>query len=178
MRGYWGAGAVTCLLFPFALLAGCQTVEHNTPSHRPEVVVQAKPAEAKAAIIGTLVNLGDSLVRDSDFQLVMEQQVDDAVANALLGSRYDPTVEYRMTFTFLPVGDGTRVIGEGALVTNGGTSFEKLTPVNNGRASVGMQNVLNDIAAGFAAKKPVETIVSEAVAGSLARKAAAGASSK
>ncbi len=117
--------------------------------------MQAPASEAKAALIGTYLNLGSSLKKDSEFQVVIEES-----GASLLG----PALDYRMSFTLLPSGLNTRVVGEGALVKNNGTGAEQTIPANAGAPGERMQFTLNTIAAGFAAKKPVDVIVTESAA--------------
>ena len=155
------------------LVAGCQTVKHDTPSGKPEVSIRAPSKDVKTALVGTLVNLGYSIKHDSDFQIVLERPVDNVMANVLLGSQYDPTVEARVTATFLEMNGSTRVISELGIVRNGGSAFEQVDNFNNSRDSQGIQNIMADIKVGLEARKPLAQVVADAVAASELRKAEA-----
>lgn len=154
-------------------VSGCQTIKHDTPSGKPEVSVRASTKDVKMAFVGTLVNLGYSVKRDSDFQIVLEHPVENVMANILMGSEYDPTVEARVTATFLEMNGSTRLIAELGIVRNGGSAFEQVDNFTNSRDSQGIQNVMNDIKSGLEAHKPLATVVSDAVSASAARKAKA-----
>src|SRR5690606_37312044 len=129
------SGGMKPKIFAIALallaLSGCQTVQHATPSGRPEVTIRAPANNVKLAYIGTLTNLGYSMIRDTNYQIVMEKPVDNFMANLLMGSEYDPTVEARITATFLELGNQTRVTTDMGIVRNGGSAFEAVTPFNN-----------------------------------------------
>ncbi len=146
------------LIVGIALLAGCHSTM-DTASGRPEVVMAASPAEAKAAIIGTYINLGNSLTKDTTYQVVIQEAGLSPTAQLWLG----PGTDYRMTFTLLPAAEKTRVIGEGIRVQNAGTNSEQLIPLESSAPDQRMQSILNNIAAGFAAGHPVDQIVTETV---------------
>lgn len=140
-------------------LAACQGVQHNTPSGRPEVTIAAPAKDVKVAIVGTLTNFGYQLKRDSDFQVVMERQIDNFMANVLLSSNYDPTVEARITSTFIDLGGQTRVTTDLGVVTNGGSAFESVTSVNNSGDSLGVQSLMHDIKLAFESGKGVGEVI-------------------
>lgn len=52
------------------------------------------------------------------------------MANALFGSKYDATPNPRVTYTLMQDQGATRVIADFVIVTNPGSAFERLTPVN------------------------------------------------
>lgn len=151
MRVFWIAfGAMLAL-------AGCQTTM-PTASGKPEILVAAVAQDAKAAIVGTYVNLGASLLKDTDFQVVLQEAGMSPAAKALFG----PGMDYRMTFTFLAQGDKTRIVGEGALITRSGTAFEQSLPTNANAPGERMQFVLQQIADGFSASQAVDVIATNA----------------
>lgn len=144
----------------FALvLSACQTVQHSTPSGRPEVTIAAPTKDVKTAFVGTLSNLGYEIKRDTDFQIVVERQLDNVMANVLLGSEYDPTVEGRITATFMDIGGKTRVTTDMGIVRNGGSAFEAVTNVNGSQDSLGVQSLLDDIKTGFESGKSVSEVI-------------------
>lgn len=140
-------------------VSACQTVQHATPSGRPEVTINAPMDDVKATYVGTLTNFGYSMVRDTNYQIVMEKPVDNLMANVLLSSRYDPTVEARITATFLNMGGQTRVTTDMGIVRNGGSAFEAVTPLNGSQDSVGVQSLLNEIKSELEAGKSPGQVV-------------------
>ncbi|MBO3760023.1 hypothetical protein [Ciceribacter sp. L1K22] len=155
-----------------AVLTGCQGVQHSTPSGRPEVTIAAPAKEVKTAFVGTLTNFGYELKRDSDFQVVVERQIDNMMANVLLSSNYDPTVEARITATFLELGQATRVTTDMGVVRNGGSAFEAVTNVNNSGDSLGVQSLLMDIKSGFESGKSTSEVIAFASQRSIGQRAA------
>lgn len=146
----------------FTLLASaCQTVQHATPSGRPEATIKADPVAVKSALAGALFNFGYTMVKDTNFQMAMDKPIQNVMANVLMGSQYDPTVEARINATFLQMGDATRVTAELFVVRNGGSAFEALTPMNGAKDSIGVQSLLDDIKAGLEAGKDPGQVVAE-----------------
>lgn len=142
-----------------ASLCSCQGVQHSTPSGRPEVTVKASSKEVKTAFVGTLANFGYELKRDTDFQIVVERPIDNVMANVLMSSNYDSTVEARITATFMDMGGTTRVTTDLGVVRNGGSAFEAVTNVNGSGDSLGVQSLLTDIKSGFESGKSVPEVV-------------------
>ncbi|BDA84943.1 hypothetical protein Sa4125_24850 [Aureimonas sp. SA4125] len=153
---------IAAVVFCISALSGCQSVQHQTASGRPEASIAAPADQVKTAFVGSMTNYGYQLTRDSQFQIVMERQSDNAMANVLLGSNYDPTVEARVTATFLDMGAQTRVTADMGIVRNGGSAFEAVTPMNNNVDSLGVQNLLDEIKTGLESRKSVGQVVSEA----------------
>ncbi|MFS6706520.1 hypothetical protein WHK35_14555, partial [Staphylococcus aureus] len=75
--------------------------------------------------------------------------------NLLLGSQWNPTVNIRVSLTFVPTGQETRIVADTAAVTNPGTAFEQITPITNPKANDGIQNWLYNVQAEFVTMKPV-----------------------
>ena len=141
------------------LLCACQTVQHSTPSGRPEVTINAPSKDVKTAFVGTLSNFGYELKRDTDFQIVVERPIDNVMANVLMSSNYDPTVEARLTATFMDLGGTTRVTTDLGVVRNGGSAFEAVTNMNGSPDSLGVQSLLADIKTGFDSGKSVSEVI-------------------
>ena len=140
-------------------VTACQGVQHSTPSGRPEVTIKAPAKDVKTAFVGTLANFGYEIKRDTDFQIVVERPIDNVMANVLFSSKYDPTVEGRITATVMDLGGNTRVTADLGLVRNGGSAFEAVTNVNNSPDSLGVQSLLNDIKTGFESGKGISDVV-------------------
>ncbi|MBO0661577.1 hypothetical protein LQ948_03225 [Jiella sp. MQZ9-1] len=151
--------AVICLC-----LAGCQTVQHDTQSGRPEVTIAAPSETVKTAFVGIMTNFGYALKRDSNFQIVMERPVHNVVMNLLLASEYDPTLEARVSATVLDLGARTRLTADMGVVRNAGTGFEAVTSANNSPDSSGLQNLLDEIKTDLERGMSVEQVITKASA--------------
>lgn len=124
-----------CLLLP---LAACQAAPQE-PLPPNEFVFPAGKTQTKEAIIATFLSQEYQIVRDSEFQLVMDRPVrDDFAASFLFGSQWNSTPNARVAMTFLGE-NPTRVTTQVQIVTNPGTGFERVTSLDqnrNWRASV------------------------------------------
>lgn len=171
LRGMEAGKAMrTLAAIALAACAGCAQIQHHTASGRPEATISAPAPAVKAAVAGTLLNLGYALKKDTDLQIVAERRVDNLLANALLGSKYDPTVESRITLTFLQAGAATRVTADLGIVRNGGSAFEAVTDTTNSEAGLGAQAMLDDVGAAFKQGGDVGTVVADASQRSIARR--------
>lgn len=133
--------AVVSLL---SLAAGCAaTVRHNTPSGRPEVTINGRVGEqAATAIMNQMVNSGYSTKSVTSTMLVFEKPVNNILASALLGSHYDSTPAARVTYTIMETESTTRIVTSLAMITNPGSAFERVTPMNNSKSSTSYQEFL------------------------------------
>lgn len=143
------------LNFPLAiagalLLASCAApVKHYTASKRPEVTIAAPAADVKPVMVNDLVNMGYYPVQDTPMLLVMDRPVDNTAANLLMGSVYNPVAHARLAFTLTEKDGSTRVVANMAIVTNPGSAYEKLAPMNNSVDSRNLQAWLNGLKARF-----------------------------
>lgn len=142
------AAALTVAL---AVIAGCQTSQVTTASGRPEVTVTAPPEKVRATILNEAVNRRFTIKTDTVYSLVVEQPSKDFMMGLLLGSNWDPTVNVRVTFTFVPLEAQTRVIAEQVAVTNPGTAMERITPLTGQKAVDGLQAWLDGLQSKVAA---------------------------
>lgn len=130
-------------------LVGCATpVRHDTPSGRPEVTIRgnlAKPVQGE--ITNAMLNRGYNVKSSAETLLVFERPIDNAMACVLLGSQYDSTPAARVTYSIVESMDTTRVVASFAAVTNPGSAFERVTPLNNNPDTAEYQALLNDIKA-------------------------------
>lgn len=133
-----------------ASLGGCAgQVTHDTPSGKVEEVFGASPDKVKPVLVSLMVNDGFNLTRDTNYQLAFDKPVQNVLAAALLGSKYDATPNERVSLMLVPVGPNTRVILDISVVTNPGSAFERLTPLNNGPDSARFQAALDQTSANF-----------------------------
>ncbi|MHA1355493.1 MAG: hypothetical protein ACTSR1_10005 [Candidatus Heimdallarchaeota archaeon] len=127
--------------------AACATpVKHNTPSGRPEITISGKVGkQVQAEIMNLMLNNGYNVKSSTDTLLVFERPIKNVMAAALLGSRYDSTPAARISFNIIEMGASTRVVASFAAVTNPGSAFERITPMNNNADTVNYQMRLNEI---------------------------------
>ncbi|WP_147282493.1 hypothetical protein [Microvirga subterranea] len=162
------AGAVALGL----VLSGCQTVQHQTASGRPEITVARPAADVKSAWAGYLVNRGYTITKDTDLQVVGEIVPNNAMAHMFFGSRYDGVPKARLTATYLSIGGGTRMVVDPAIVTNPGSAFERVTPLNNHPDTAGIQQTMNDLKEALDRGRKPGDAVADAIAKSDVRRAA------
>lgn len=136
----------TIAAFSFLLLSACATpVTHNTPSGKAEATVEASVDLIKPELINVMTNAGFSIFRDTPYQMAFDKPVDNIMLAALTGSRYDAQPDERVTYTFAPLGIETRIVADVAVVTNPGSAFERMTPMNNSQESGNLQIVLTKL---------------------------------
>lgn len=128
-------------------LAGCQTAAQApaTASGKPEVTIRASTAAIKARLLSLAMDKRFNVTKDTEYLLQIEKPSENLGAALLLGSRYDGVPAERIVFTFAPVGDTTRVVAAGMFVTNPGSAFERITPVNAGEGAVRTQQTLDEL---------------------------------
>lgn len=116
------------------VLAGCQTTAQApaTASGKPEVTIKSTTAAVKARILSLAMDRRFNVTKDTEYLLQLEKPTENFGAAVLLGSRYDAVPAERIVFTFAPIGDSVRVVASSMFVTNPGSAFERLTPINAG----------------------------------------------
>lgn len=131
------------------IIVGCaKPVIHDTPSGRPEITISGKVGKLVLAdITGFMINRGYNLKVSSDTLLVFEKPLEGTMAGMLLGSSYDSTPNARVTYTIIETGTATRVIASFAAITNPGSAFEHITPMNHIQDTIEFQSRLNKIKA-------------------------------
>jgi hypothetical protein len=129
-----------------AWLVGCQTAAPpSTASGKPEVTIKAQPAAIKARLISLAIDKRFNVTKDTEYLLQVEKPSDNLAAAMLLGSKYDAIPSERWVFTFAPLGDSVRVVASAMYVTNPGSGFERITPINAGEGIDRTQNTLDDL---------------------------------
>lgn len=128
------------------LLASCQTAKPpSTASGKPEVTIKGSASAVKAQLLSRAMDRRFSVTKDTEYLLQVEKPTDNLGAAVLLGSRYDSTPAERIVFTFAPIGDSVRVVAAMMFVTNPGSAFEQLTPINAGEGIDRTQATLFEI---------------------------------
>lgn len=130
----------------FFLVSCAAPITHNTPSNRPEVAIDSTDAgKVKSFLVSAMLNHGYNITRESDFRIVFDRPVQNALAAALLGSRYDSTPNARVTFSVVPSGNTIRVIADLAVITNPGSAFERRMSMNSHQNSKGIQALMDAV---------------------------------
>lgn len=128
------------------MLAACQTAQQpTTPSGKAEVTIKAPVAAIKAQLLSRAMDRRFNVTKDTEYLLQVEKPTENLAAAVLLGSKYDSVPSERIVFTFAPLGENTRVVAALMIVTNPGSAFERLTPINAGEGVDRTQNTLNEI---------------------------------
>jgi hypothetical protein len=146
-----------------AALAGCQTDAQApmTASGKPEVTIKAPTTAIKARLLSLAMDRRFSVTKDTEYLLQIEKPTENIGAAILLGSKYDSTPAERIVFTFAPVGDSVRVVAASMFVTNPGSGFEQITPVNAGeginQTQAGLQEIKQSLEATTTTKPPAPT---------------------
>ncbi|MFK4507080.1 hypothetical protein IQ17_01672 [Bradyrhizobium daqingense] len=140
-------------------LAGCQTAAEapNTASGKPEVTIRATTAAIKARLLSLAMDKRFNVTKDTEYLLQIEKPSENFGAALLLGSKYDGIPAERIVFTFAPIGDSTRVVAAGMFVTNPGSAFERITPVNGGEGATRTQQTLDELKVSMETPPPAPT---------------------
>lgn len=133
-------------------LTACGTPQiHNTMSGKVEETFTQPPDQVKPQLIALMVQNRFNLTKDTPYMMSFDKPVDNIMASVLLGSRYDATPNARLAFTFIAVNNtGTRLIADFSIVTNPGSAFEQITPMNAGDDSAKIQIMLDSLSEGMA----------------------------
>lgn len=126
------------------LIGGCAAqVKHNTPSGKPEVTIGGKVgASARAIISGAMLDGGYNMRAGTDALLIFDKKTSGIMASMLFGSGYDSVPSERITYTVLEGDRYTRIVASMAMVTNPGSAFERITPMDGNENSVFIQQLL------------------------------------
>ncbi len=112
-------------------LVACTPIEPPaTPSGRPEVTLQdVDIACVRRELLNGVVNSGSTIRQANDNQIVFGQRVTDPMVVAFFGTGMGPP-EMRGTWTVIPQGpNAVRLIADAHLVSNPGTAFERVEPM-------------------------------------------------
>jgi hypothetical protein len=138
-------------------LAGCQQTTAQAPttaSGKPEVTIKASTASIKANLLSMAMDRRFNVTKDTEYLLQIEKPTDNVAAAVLFGSKYDGVPAERIVFTFAPIGDTVRVVASAMLVTNPGSAFEQITPINAGEGVMRTQATLEGLKSNLEAPPP------------------------
>lgn len=130
------------------LLSACTTMGDSVARVAPDrtLGIAAPQTKVKTAVASLFTQKGFVIKQDSGFVLSFEHPSGDVMANVLLGSQFDPTVDNRAVFQF--VGDNpTMVSWHTYIVTNPGTGAERLTETTNSANNDVVEQALEGIKA-------------------------------
>jgi hypothetical protein len=120
-----------------AALVGCQTAAQATASGKPEVTIKTSTAALEARFLSLAMDRRFSVTKDNEYRLQLDKPTENLGAAILLGSKYDGTPSERIVFTFAPTSS--------MFVTNPGSAFERISPVNAGEGVDRTQTTLEEL---------------------------------
>lgn len=113
----------------FLLIAGCQTTQG--PLATNNFTFNSDKTRTKEAIIATFIPRGYQIVKDSEFQLVMDRPANDSFgAQLVYGSQWNSVPNARVILT-ITGNNPTNVNSQIQVVTNPGSGFERINDVSN-----------------------------------------------
>jgi hypothetical protein len=128
-------------------------VEHHTMSGKVETTIPNTTIDQVAPrLINRMVDIGYVVKHTSAYQLVFEKPVENVMAAAMFGSRYDAQPVARLSYILTKRNDGTRIVMDAQVVTNPGSAYERTTDLNHNAETKKFQAMLNDLRQEFAAE--------------------------
>lgn len=116
-------------LISLVFISGCQTTQG--PLATNNFTFNADKTRTKEAIIATFVPRGYQIVKDSEFQLVMDRPANDSFgAQLVYGSQWNSIPNARVILT-ITGSKPTNVNSQIQVVTNPGSGFERVNDVSN-----------------------------------------------
>ncbi len=133
----------------FIVLAGCVTPgKLDTPSGRPEVTIKgASPDDVANACAARVAREGWILERSDRFSVVAAGRTNNVLADAFFGSSYDRETWFRLTFSIVQQAGAVTVYGRWDIVTNRGSAFERISPMDQQKHYEETQRILEEIKA-------------------------------
>ena len=127
-----------------AILLGCATVQHNTPSGRPEVSIsKASVSQVKNALANMMINQGYAITSDTPLLVSFEKLFtgDDAIYFTSIYSNPYLRVIYSITESPPDI----RVVANTFIISNAHTGIERVYPFDHARVSREVQAGLNKL---------------------------------
>jgi len=113
-------------------------------------------SEVKDLVTNAAISWGYSAKSVTDYVAVYEKRSDNALASALLGSQYDSTPVWRVTFNYVSLANAVRVVADIHAVTNPGSAFERITDFSrNSQDANNVQKFLENAKEEMATRKLV-----------------------
>lgn len=139
---------IICLV----LTACASPVEHHTMSGKVETTIPNTTIDDVAPrLINRMVDIGYLIKHTSAYQLVFEKPVENVMAAAMFGSRYDAQPVARLSYILTKRNDGTRIVMDAQVVTNPGSAHERTTDLNHNAETKKFQAMLDELRQEFAA---------------------------
>ena len=146
----------TLIFILLAMLSACAAPPQQqqylaTASGNPEIVIANATRKAVIDKINAAkLEKGMQVKSVNDYGVVVGKKVDNNfMASFLYGSRYDSTPEARITYNVVEVPGGIRVFSRTEIITNPGSSFERVSDLTQNVASQ-MQSELEQLRDSFA----------------------------
>lgn len=133
------------LLAAFLVACAAPPQQLATPTGKPEKTFKGlTKKQVTDAIVASALSKGSQVKSVNEYMVVLARRADSTAAQLLFGSRYDSVPEARVTLNLVDIPGGVQVYGRGDMVTNPGSAYERITPLNGGDAEI--QKSLEDIA--------------------------------
>ena len=129
-------------------LSGCTTLQPlNTSTGKPEIIItETNKKEVADAIINTMLSWDFQLQKRDEYILVFGKRDTRIISGVLLGSQYDTTPEWRITYNLVDYANGVRIMVSIFAITNPGSAFERITDFSKGsKDSHNIQSFLNQL---------------------------------
>lgn len=135
-------------------LTACATpVKHDTPSGKAEATIRGTSATTvKNRLTDLMLNKGYTVTRSDDLVVAFDKPIDNALAAAFLGSKYDSTPNARISYNLIQSKGAVRVVADCMAITNPGSAHERKTSFNDHADTLNVQRWLNDIKASLEKK--------------------------
>jgi hypothetical protein len=115
----------------------------KTSSGRPEVIIAGTTKKAVVdALANQMIARGYSVGQIDDYHAQFEKP-GGFWLDLLLGSRFNSSAIWRVSYTLLDTQEGVRVMAEMGGVTNPGSGFEKVTEIKGGKNAAAIQSILD-----------------------------------
>ena len=145
---------IVCIFFVLTIIGcGSPQVKHSTPSGKPEVIIMGADVDIIASeIINRMINFGYGVTKTDNRMLVFEKPIKSFMGGFLYGSQYDSQPNARISYTLNHYKNETRVVASCDVVTNPGSSFERISNLDSSPETIKLQDMLNEIKASLESK--------------------------
>ena len=138
MRSIVG-GALAC-----ALLLGCASIQHNTPSGRPEILItKASASQVKNALANMMINQGYAVISDTPLLVTVDKMVSGGDAAYFTSIYSNPYL--RVTYSITESPPDVRIVANTFIISNAHTGIERIYPLDHAKVSQEVQAGLNKL---------------------------------
>lgn len=130
-----------------SIMTSCQTAEPiKATSKPPEVTIENATRKQIIDIIsGEMRDGGFKILSVNDSKLLVGRKSGAALIASVYGSSFTGMAEERIAYNVIDVGNSVKVSADIGIVANPGTSFEKITNLNDTKYASSMQASLESL---------------------------------